>query len=61
MPELLEQAIATSDSTFTVDLLDGSTVKVGLSQLAEFIDTNRDNIKFSKSRRRREPLGFPEI
>jgi hypothetical protein len=62
MPELLEdKAIALSDPhQVTVNLLDGSAVTTELNQLAEFIDQNRDNIKFSKSRRRREPLGFPE-
>jgi len=61
MSELLEEAIILSDRHLVkVDLLDGSTVTVEINGLAEFIDKNRRNIKFTKSRRRREPLGFPE-
>jgi len=61
MPELMEnEAITLSDRhPVTVDLLDGSTVTVDISKLAEFIGENRENIKFHKSRRRREPMGFP--
>ena len=63
MPELLEnrEIIDLSDRHLVpVNLLDGSSATVELNQLAEFIDENRQNIKFSESRRRREPLGFPE-
>jgi len=62
MPELLEhQEIATSDYHLVkVNLLDGSTITVELNQLAEFIDEHRESIKFSKSRRRREPSEFLE-
>jgi hypothetical protein len=48
MPELLEQAIATSDRTVTVDLLDGSTVTVELDKLADYVNSNKENIKFHK-------------
>ena len=61
MPELMEnEAITLSDRhPVTVDLLDGSMVTMDISELAEFIDENRENMKSHKSRRRREPLGFP--
>jgi hypothetical protein len=63
MPELLENdLIVVSDRHLVpVNLFDGGTATVELNELAEFIDENRQNIKFSKSRRRRKPLGFPEI
>jgi len=49
MPELLEhQAIALSDSTVTVDLLDGNIVVVELNELADCINSNKENIKFHK-------------
>jgi hypothetical protein len=62
MPELLEdKEIALCDRhPVTVELLNGKTATVEINELAEFIDDNRQNIKFSESRRRREPLGFPE-
>jgi hypothetical protein len=62
MPELLEnKEIALSDRHLVpVNLLDGSSAKVEINNLAEFIDENRQNIKFSESLRRRDPLGFPE-
>jgi len=49
MPELLEhQAIALSDSTVTVDLLDVNTVIVELDELADYVNSNKENIKFHK-------------
>jgi hypothetical protein len=60
MPELLENKETLRDLHLVpVNLLDGSTASVELNELAEFIDEHRQNIKFSKSRRRRDPLGFP--
>jgi hypothetical protein len=62
MPELLEnEVISLSDSHLVkVNLIDGSTVNVEIKEWADYIDKNRDKIKFRQSTRRREPLGFPE-
>ncbi len=62
MPELIENAvIVTSDRQLvSVNLIDGSCISIDIAELADYIDTNRENIKFHKSSRRRQPLGFTE-